>query len=50
MNKTNKQTKSRMTDTENKLVVSIGRGKWGRDKMAVGGRRVLLWDYMKSCV
>ena len=33
-----------MTDRENKLVVSLGRGKWGRDKIGVGGRRVLLWD------
>ena len=47
MNKTNKQTKSRLTDIENKLVVTSGERERGRGNIGVGGKKGLFWDYMK---
>ena len=47
VNKTNKQTKSRLTDIENKLVVTSGERERGRGNIGVGGKKGLFWDYMK---
>ena len=47
----NKTKRSRLTDIENKLVVTSGEREEGRGNVGVGEKeKGLLWDYMKSCV
>ena len=50
MNKTNKQKRSRLTDIENKLVVTSRERDGGRRNRGVKGEKGLMWDYMKSSV
>ena len=45
-----KQKRSRLTDIENKLVVTSGEREAWRGKIAVGERKGLLGDCIKSCV
>ena len=48
--KKKERERSNLTDTENKLVVTRGEKKVWRGKKGKRKKKVLLWNYIKSCV